>query len=332
MANVGDREVIVKDVHKYFGKKHVLKGISFHLPDEENLAIIGPNGSGKTTLLRTLASIYLPDRGSIQIGPYDLVTQTRQARSLLSYVSPNLSFHKKLTLRETLDYFSELQGVSWQEDQKVIMDKVDLSKMLDIPIEGFSEGQKAMTRFVIALMKKPKILVLDEITATLDVKKKESVIQHIYELDREKLLTIMLIDHDPSVVDRLCEKLLLMSRDGTVMEYGDTHDIIEEIGKHYSFDVKVVPHPSVDAKNLAENLGFSYRTMGQVLQLYAKSKKEVDEITSELLTRQMSGNKEEILEFSVSGLSMEDVYWFWLLLHDVPIEDRTRGESVGDFF
>ena len=151
MSNVGDREVIVKDVHKYFGEKHVLKGISFHLPDEENLAIIGPNGSGKTTLLRTLASIYLPDKGSIQIGPYDLVTQTRQARSLLSYVSPNLSFHKKLTLRETLNYFGELQGVSWQE-QKDLMDNIDLSKMLDIPIEGFSEGQKAMTRFVISAM------------------------------------------------------------------------------------------------------------------------------------------------------------------------------------
>lgn len=331
MAPTGDREIIVKDVHKYFGQKHVLKGISFHLPDEENLAIIGPNGSGKTTLLRTLASIYLPDKGSIQIGHYDLVTQTQKARQLLSYVSPNLSFHKKLTLEKTLEYFAELQSESWRDQQK-LMDDVDLSKMLYTPIEGFSEGQKAMTRLVIALMKDPKILVLDEITATLDVKKKESVIKYIYELDKERGLTILLIDHDPSVVDRLCEKLLLMTPDGKVMEYGDTHKIIEQIEKHYAFDVKVVPHPSVNAQDLAKKLGFSYRTMGQVLQLYAKSKKEVDEITSELLSRQMTGKKEEILEFSVSGLSMEDVYWHWLLLHDIPIEDRTKGESVGDFF
>ncbi|UCE14621.1 MAG: ABC transporter ATP-binding protein [Candidatus Heimdallarchaeota archaeon] len=329
MSNVGDREVIVKDVHKYFGKKHVLKGISFHLPDEENLAIIGPNGSGKTTLLRTLASIYLPDKGSIQIGRYDLVTQTREARSLLSYVSPNLSFHKKLTLRETLDYFSSLQGVSWH-DQDDLMDKVDLSKMLDSPIEGFSEGQKAMTRFVIALMKKPKILVLDEITATLDVKKKESVIQYIYDLDKKRGLTILLIDHDPSVVDRLCEKLLLMTRDGKVMDYGDTHEIIKQIP--YAFDIKVVPNPSIDVNKFVQELGFPYRTMGQLVQLYAETKDEVDEITSELLRRKWKGKEgQEILEFNVSALSMEDIYWHYLLLLNIPIEDRTKGESVGKF-
>ncbi|MHA2247148.1 MAG: ATP-binding cassette domain-containing protein [Candidatus Hodarchaeales archaeon] len=316
---IGDREIIVKDVHKFFGKKHVLKGIDFHLPDEENLAIIGPNGSGKTTLLRTLASIYLPDKGSIQIGPYDLVTQTQQARRLLSYVSPNLSFHKKLTLRETLEYFAELQGVSWKTQQG-LMDDIDLSKMLDSPIEGFSEGQKAMTRLIIALLKDPKILVLDEITATLDIKKKESVIKYIYELDKQRGLTILLIDHDPIVVDRLCEKLLLLTNDGKVMQYGDTHDIIKQIP--YSFDIKVVPNPSIDANDFVKELGFSYRTMGQLVQFYAKSKKEVDEITSELLRRQGRGEDSQILEFSVSALSMEDVYWHYLLLLDIPIEDR----------
>ena len=329
MSQVGNREILVKDVHKYFGTKHVLKGIDFHLPDEENLAIIGPNGSGKTTLLRTLASIYLPDKGSIQIGPYDLVTQTQQARGLLSYVSPNLSFHKKLTLKETLEYFSDLQGVSWKSQQE-LMDDIDLSKMLDSPLEGFSEGQKAMTRLIIALLKDPRILVLDEITATLDVKKKESVIKYIYELDKKRGLTILLIDHDPSVVDRLCEKLLLLTNDGKVMQYGDTHDIIKQIP--YSFDVKVVPHPSIDVNDFVKELGFSYRTMGQLVQFYAKNIKEVDEITTELLRRQGRGEDSQILEFSVSALSMEDVYWHYLLLLDIPIEDRTKGESVGEFY
>ncbi|MHA2364870.1 MAG: ATP-binding cassette domain-containing protein [Candidatus Hodarchaeales archaeon] len=319
-TSVGDREIIVKDVHKFFGKKkHVLKGINFHLPDEENLAIIGPNGSGKTTLLRTLASIYLPDKGSIQIGPYDLIKETKKARNLLSYVSPNLSFHKKLTLRETLVYFSNLQGVSWK-GQQALMDDVDLTKMLDAPIEGFSEGQKAMTRLVIALLKNPKILVLDEITATLDVKKKESVINYIYELDQKMGLTILLIDHDPSVVDRLCDKLLLLTREGTVMQYGDTHDIIKQIP--YEFDIKVVPHPSVNVENFAKDIGYSYRTMGQLVQFYAKSKKEVDNITSMLLER-----SDKILEFNFSGLSMDDVYWHWLLLLGVPIENGSI-ESV----
>ncbi|MFW9992784.1 MAG: ATP-binding cassette domain-containing protein [Candidatus Odinarchaeota archaeon] len=317
MIQVGDREIIVKDVHKFFREKHVLKGIDFHLPDGENLAIIGPNGCGKTTLLRTLASIYLPDKGFIQIGPYDLVKQTRQARQLLSYVSPNLSFHRKLTLRETLEYFSGLQGVSWK-DQERLMDDVDLTKLLESPIEGFSEGQKAMTRTVIALLKNPRILVLDEITATLDVRKKEAVINHLLELDKERGLTILLIDHDPGVVDRLCNKLLLLTRDGKVMYFGDTTSVIKQIP--YTFDVKVVPHPSIKGETFAKELGFPHRVMGQLVQFYAKTKKEVDSIITELLERD-----EQILEFNVSGLSMEDVYWHWLLLLGIPIEKGVRN-------
>ncbi|MFX1283204.1 MAG: ABC transporter ATP-binding protein [Promethearchaeota archaeon] len=316
MTQTGDREIVVKDVHKYFGQKHVLKGVDFHLPDEENLAIIGPNGSGKTTLLKTLASVYLPDKGSIRIGPYDLMKQTKQARKLLSYVSPGLSFHKKLTLKETLEYFADLQDASWKGQQE-LMDSVDLTKMLDVPIEGFSEGQKAMTRLVIALLKNPKILVLDEITATLDVKKKESVINYIYKLDKERELTILLIDHNPTVVDRLCDKLLLLTRDGKVMKFGNTSEIIKQIP--YSFDVKVVPHPSIDVIPFVRELGFPYRRMGQLVQFYAETKKEVDDITNELLDRQ-----EQLLEFNVSGLSMEDVYWHWLLLQGVEIEDGTK--------
>ena len=316
MKQIGDKEIIVKEVHKYFGQKHVLKGISFHLPAEENLAIVGPNGSGKTTLLRILASIYLPDKGSVQIGPYDLVKQTQLIRGLLSYVSPNLSFHKKLTLRETLDYFADLQGVSWK-NQKALLDDVDLSKMLETRIEGFSEGQKAMTRLVIALLKDPQILILDEVTATLDTKKKETVIKYIHKLNEEREITTLLIDHDPGVVDRLCNKLLMITR-GEVMKFGETRDVIRKIP--YSFDVKVVPHASTDVREFAKEIGFSHRIMGQMVQFYTKTKRAVDEIINKLLERP----KGEILEFTVSGLSMEDVYWHWLLLLDVPIEHGVK--------
>jgi hypothetical protein len=102
------------------------------------------------------------------------------------------------------------------------------------------------------------------------------------------------------------------------MKYGDTADIIKQIP--YTYDVKVVPHPSVNIREFVKELGFSHRVMGQTCQFYAETKQEVDEITDELLERQ----EKEVLEFSVSGLSMEDVYWHWLLLLGIPIEDRTR--------
>jgi ABC-2 type transport system ATP-binding protein len=89
----------------------ILNGISFNLPDSDNLAIVGPNASGKTTRLKMLASIYLPDSGSIEIYGYDLKKQITQVRDLISFVSPSLTFQAKLTLKETLDFFAGVQGV-----------------------------------------------------------------------------------------------------------------------------------------------------------------------------------------------------------------------------
>ena len=115
MNNLED-VVIVKNIVKEFPigaflhkRLRILNGISFNLPDGDNLAIVGPNASGKTTLLKMLASIYLPDSGSINIYGYDLKKQITQVRNMISFVSPSLTFQAKLTLKETLDFFA-IQG------------------------------------------------------------------------------------------------------------------------------------------------------------------------------------------------------------------------------
>ena len=281
------REIVieVKDVMKQFPtgaflhkKIKVLDEITFELEEGENLAIVGPNGSGKTTLLKILATIYLPDKGSVKIYDHDIFKDISKVRDMISFVSPALSFQKKLTLRETLKFFSGIQD-SNIEDIYPFLEEIGLDQLMDERLEGFSEGQKAMTRLAIGMLKHPKILLLDEVTATLDVRRKEEVIDYIDKLDNKLDLTLGLIDHDPMVVDRLCHKILLLRRGGTILRFANVSDLFHEIP--YRYDVKVYPRKPLKTKVL-DSFGFPYEKLGDFVRFLTKSKKEVDEIHDKL--------------------------------------------------
>ena len=123
------------------------------------------------------------------------------------------------TLKETLQYFS---GVLRRDFDDILpfIERLRLDKKLNTRLESFSEGQKAMTRIAVGLMNDPKVLVLDEITATLDVQRKEEIIDIIEDIDQEKDLTILMVDHDATVVDRLCNKIIILDQRGKIAKIG----------------------------------------------------------------------------------------------------------------
>ncbi len=310
MSNVED-VVIVENVVKEFPigaflrkRLRILNGISFNLPDGDNLAIVGPNASGKTTLLKMLASIYLPDSGSIEIYGYDLQKQITQVRNMISFVSPSLTFQAKLTLKETLDFFAGVQDVGIDDIALNFLEEVNLTHMMDKRLESFSEGQKAMVRLVVGLMKQPRLLLLDEITATLDLTRKEAVINTINELDRRYKFTIILVDHDPMVVDRICDKVLLLKRGGRVLKYSTVDELLSKIP--YKYDIKVTPKKTLD-DGFLKNFGFPYKKMGNIIRFFTHNHSEVNELNAKLLEKE-----DYILEFSISGVSLEDVYYYWM--------------------
>ncbi|MFX1518672.1 MAG: ATP-binding cassette domain-containing protein [Promethearchaeota archaeon] len=303
--------VIVDDVVKEFPigaflqkRLRILNGISFILPEDANLAIVGPNASGKTTLLKMLASIYLPDSGSVEIYGYDLKKQITQVRDMLSFVSPSLTFQAKLTLKETLDFFAGVQGTDVDNIALDFLEEVNLTHMMDKRLESFSEGQKAMVRLVVGLMKQPRLLLLDEVTATLDLTRKEAVINTINELDRRHKFTIILVDHDPMVVDRICDKVLLLKRGGRVLKYSTVHELLSNIP--YKYDIKVTPKKDLDDAFL-KSFGFPYKRMGNIIRFFTQNRTEVNELNAMLLEKE-----DYILEFSTSGVSLEDIYYFWM--------------------
>jgi len=155
-----------------FAKKRVLDGITFDLPKGLSLALLGPNGSGKTTLLKTLSTIYSPDGGEAQVCGYDIVKEMKKVRKNISFVSPAMDFQKKLTLKQTLDFFVKVTNGDMAL-AKDFIEELQLDHLWNTKLETFSEGQKAITRLCVGLQKNPAILFADEPTSGIDFRRKQ---------------------------------------------------------------------------------------------------------------------------------------------------------------
>ncbi|MEM4699671.1 MAG: ABC transporter ATP-binding protein [Candidatus Nezhaarchaeales archaeon] len=296
---------LVKEVRLKGGRRlRVLDEVSFKVPTGAKVAVIGPSGCGKTVLLKVISTIYIPDSGEVRVFGLDVVRQASRVRRVLSFISPSLDFHKKLTLDETLRFFSKVQG----SDPEVAYQFLDFIKMGDLrdrAIGGLSEGQKAAVRIAIGLMKRPRLLLLDEPTANLDVARKELVVEYLKRSAKE--LTVMMVDHDPKVVMRLCDQVVLMRTGGKVIKSCGIEVLLRSFPFRYRFNVKVYSKSSLSKEALGK-LGYPFQVVGNVVRFLLSNKEEVRKLISELIERR------GLLSFEVSQVNMEDVY-YWVTQH-----------------
>ena len=309
---------LVKEVRLKGGRKlRVLNEVSFKVPAGARVALIGPSGCGKTVLLKVISTIYVPDYGEVRVFNLDVVKQASKVRRLLSFVSPSLDFHKKMTLDETLKFFSKVQGSSTEPAYR-FLDFIKMDGLRERALEGFSEGQKAAVRLAIGLMKQPKLLLLDEPTANLDVARKELVVEYLRRNVGDA--TIMMVDHDPKVVMRLCDQVILMKAGGRVVKSCDIKSLLRNFPFKYQFNIKVYSKSQL-SKEAISKLGYPFQVVGNVVRFLLSSKEEVKELAGKLI------DKKGLLSFEVSHVNMEDVYyWVNQQLEEVEGEVKAAGE------
>ncbi len=275
----------------------ILNDISFKVKMNERIAIAGPNGSGKTTLLKILATLYLPDGGLCDIFGYDIYTQYKTIRELVSLASIALEFQKKLTLDETLKFFAKVFDASLDVAYD-FLDNMALLYKLDDRLETFSEGQKALARIAVGLMKNTPLLLLDEVTAVLDATRKEKVVNYLSEFTVDK--TLVMIDHDPQVIERLCDKIMLLKNNGTIFKILSIDDLKDLV--QYKYDVLTTTSIPLTEKECNQIAPSFKRVKYNVVKFFAHSRDELEEITKRVVSL------EHLVSFEVSKMTLEDVY------------------------
>src|SRR4030042_4571875 len=152
-------------------EKEALKGIDLRIEEKEIFGILGPNGAGKTTLLSILSTFLLPDRGNVYILGMDALHDERQIRKKVNIVSGNANFLWSLTVKENLQYYGMLYGLTGKEREKKIETLIalfNLKEHRNIPFDELSTGIKQRLSLAKSLINDPEVLFLDEPTVGLD--------------------------------------------------------------------------------------------------------------------------------------------------------------------
>ena len=223
--------VEVNNIKKNYGSKEAVKGISFIIEENEILGLLGPNGSGKTTTIGMLLGLLKPSSGEIFI---DGKINTKDRVSVLekiNFISPYVELPKKLTVRQNLHVYGKLYKIkNINETIEYLTEKLRLTDLLRRVTGELSSGQKNRVSLAKALINKPKVLFLDEPTASLDPEVGDFVRTFLENYKKENKISILLASHNMSEVTRLCKSILMM-KEGKIIDKGKPEELINKHGR-----------------------------------------------------------------------------------------------------
>ena len=222
----------VKNLTKKFKSVTAVNNISFKIEKNNTLGLLGPNGCGKTTSIGMMLGLITPTSGEILIDGVKLDSKNRiKLLSLMNFASPYIELPKKLTVKQNLEVYARMYGVINKDERiKELIEDLNLNQFLDKKTGELSSGQKNRVSLAKSLINKPKLLFLDEPTASLDPDIGDFVRQYLEKYKNENDLTVLLASHNMKEVERLCNKIIMMKQ-GSIVDEGTCEELIKKHGR-----------------------------------------------------------------------------------------------------
>ena len=214
---------------KRFGRHEALRGVDLTIPEGYFFGLLGHNGAGKSTLINAMAGLVRLTAGQIRVLGHDVVKDYARTRRLLGVVPQELIDDPFFSVRELLHlqsgYFG-LRGRAQQQWIDSLLHHLALTDKADVKTHQLSGGMKRRLLIAMALVHHPRVLVLDEPTAGVDVTLRQSLWQFVEQLHREGM-TIILTTHYLEEAERLCERIAILDHGRIVME-ADTPELLAQ--------------------------------------------------------------------------------------------------------
>jgi ABC-2 type transport system ATP-binding protein len=205
--------VAVDQLVKTYKTTRAVDGISFALEAGSMTGLLGGNGAGKTTTIAMILGLVMPTSGTIKVLGAEMPRQRYQVLHKLNFESPYMDMPHRLTVRQNLKVFGQLYAVEPLADRILSLAReLDLVEFLDRPVGKLSAGQKTRVALAKALINSPKLLLLDEPTASLDPDTADWVRGRLERFRKERGATVLLASHNIAEVERLCERVIIMKR------------------------------------------------------------------------------------------------------------------------
>ena len=218
--------LMVRRLERQFGRVQAVDGVSFDIAAGQVVGLIGANGAGKTTLMRILATLDLPNRGTVHLGGVNTIERPTVVRQRLGWMPDHVGLYRDTTVGDYLDFYARAHGFRGEELVRRLTDVIEfteLGALLDRPADALSKGQTQRLSLARTLLNDPEFLILDEPAAGLDPKARLEF-KNLVRLLRERGKTLLISSHILSELGEMCDSLLFMDR-GKMVHHGDTDSL-----------------------------------------------------------------------------------------------------------
>ena len=211
----------VRGLRKSYGARVVVDGLDLDVPAGEIVGLIGANGAGKTTTVECIQGLRKPDSGRLRVLGFDPVTQAGQLRPLVGSQLQSSALPDRLRVAEALDLF----GTARARDGGELLEQFGLTQRRRSVFSSLSGGERQRLFLVLALLNRPRLVILDELTQGLDPAARRNVWAAVRQLNDEGT-TVLLVTHEMDEAEALCDRVAVM-RAGDVIDAGAPADLVE---------------------------------------------------------------------------------------------------------
>lgn len=227
-------KLVIQSLSKtYPGGTRALQNIDLTISAGTVTALLGPNGAGKTTLVNCLVGLVRPDVGRIIWNGEDLLAKPQCARDVIGVVFEEVhNIYGYLSVRENIHYFAALNGIAPKAADGLLdlwLPRFELDHKADELGFNLSRGMKQKTALILALLKDPPVLILDEPTLGLDMGSRRRMIDWVQRLVHEQHKAVLLTTHDAALAEELADYYAFL-RDGHIVWRGTKQELAAEVG------------------------------------------------------------------------------------------------------
>ena len=270
--------ISIKNLSKTFESVKALEDVSLEVPSATIFGFLGPNGAGKTTTIRMLLGILEPSKGGIEVLGYSTITQADQIRSVTGALLEHSGIYEQMTAFDNLEFYGRVFNMPLPERHARIEElliRMGLWERRNDRAGSWSRGMKQKLALARTLLHRPRLVLLDEPTAGLDVASAVAIREDLDRLVHEEDVTIFLTSHNMADVEKLCDQVAIINK-GKLIVSGSPEALRREMCQHqleilgHNFDEgilrKIKAHSNVQSLsrkngsifiNLHQDMGYS---------------------------------------------------------------------------
>ena len=230
--------VTVRGLRKAYGNRVVVDGLDLDVPAGEIVGLIGANGAGKTTTVECIQGLRRPDAGQLRVLGYDPVTQASQLRPHVGSQLQDSALPDRLRVAEAVELFRAPHG----RDCAELLDQFGLTARRRSAFASLSGGERQRLFLVLALLNRPRLVILDELTQGLDPAARRDVWAAVRQL-HEAGTTVLLVTHEMDEAEALCDQVIVMGA-GRVLDAGAPAELVNRHGPVATIRFSLVDPPA----------------------------------------------------------------------------------------